>query len=287
MPNDRYTRLKAIKEFGYDIDWEELTQFSVGIVGVGGLGCVSAEMAARSGIGRIVLFDFDTVEIVNLNRHIFKEKHLGKSKVKIVAKILKEINPDVKIEYHDNDIMDPTFEEIFDNTLKKLDIILNGLDNIPAREYLNFKCVSLKIPYIDAGASRSGLSGYVHPIIPYKTACAKCISSIEIKLPDERGEPCVASLPSTMAILASIQFQEMIKYLLNFGTMIDYLMYGMTNGKFLSYKTKRDPNCLVCGKKKDNDSQQKKVSPEISKTQLDNIISNAKKEETNESNNSR
>lgn len=233
-------------------------------------------MVVRSGIGKVSLFDFDVVEKVNLNRSMFQEKHLGKYKVEIAKTILKEINPDVEIESYNSDIMDPMFESIFESKLKQMDILLNGLDNIPAREYLNSKCISLNIPYIDAGASRSGLSGYVHPIIPQQTSCAKCLKSIGINLPDERGEPCVASLPSTMAILASIQFQEMIKFLLHFGRMIDYLMYDMVSGKFLNYKTKRDPNCPVCGLKRNKPD--KSVKSKITKKKLDEFIDEMEKE---------
>lgn len=275
MPKDRYERLKAIKEFGYDVNWEDLHQYHIGIVGVGGLGCVSSEMAVRSGIGKISLFDFDTVEIVNLNRSMFKKKHLGDYKVNIARQVLQEINPDVEIECFNKDIMDPTFESTFETIIRKMDIILNGLDNVPAREYLNIKCISNNIPYIDSGASRSGLSGYVHPVIPKKTACAKCLSRFGLNLPNERGEPCVASLPSTMAILASVQFQEMIKYLLDFGQLIDYLMYDMVNGKFLTYKTKRDKNCPVCGEKEQKTSE--KIKSEVSKQELDEFIDKMEK----------
>ncbi|MHA2037808.1 MAG: ThiF family adenylyltransferase [Promethearchaeota archaeon] len=270
MTEDRYTRLKAIKDFGYDVNWDNLKEVHIGIVGIGGLGCVSSEMIARCGIGRISLFDMDTVEVVNLNRSMFKTEHIGQPKVTIAAKVLKEINPDIEISYYYNDIMDSNFESEFEKQIKQTDIILNGLDNIPAREYLNVKCIRFKIPYIDAGASRSGLSGYVHPIIPYKTACAKCISSISIGISNERGDPCVASLPSTMAILASIQVQEMLKYLLNFGEMIDYVMYDMIKGKFYDYKTLRDENCSICGKKSKAITSQ--VKSKTSKKDLDNLI---------------
>jgi len=274
MVQNRYTRLKAIKEFGYDVNWGDLRKYHIGIVGIGGLGCVSAEMAVRCGVGKLSLFDFDTVEIVNLNRHMFKEEHIGQPKVEVASKILKEINSDVEIKCFDNDIMDPGFESKFKYEIEQMDIILNGLDNIPAREYLNAKCVLFKIPFIDAGASRSGLSGYIHPIIPYKTACAKCISSIAIDIPDERGEPCVASLPSTMAILASVQIQEMLKYLLKFGEMIDYLMYDMITGKFLTYETKRDENCPICSIKSHNYT--KTIKPKISKGEIDDLIEKLK-----------
>ncbi len=276
MTQTRYTRLKAIKDFGYDIDWDDLKQFHIGIIGVGGLGCVSSEMAARCGVGKITLFDFDTVEIVNLNRSMFKIEHIGQLKARVAAKTLEEINPDVKVQYFETDIMDPSFESTFEREIENIDMILNGLDNIPAREYLNVKCILLNTPFIDAGASRSGLSGYIHPIIPYKTACAKCMSSVSIDVPDERGEPCVASLPSTMAILASIQIQEMLKYLLKFGQMIDYIMYDMVSGNFLSYKTKRDKNCPICGK--ESQRRGSYIEPKTSQTELDDIIDEIKDE---------
>lgn len=274
MSQNRYTRLKAIKEFGYDIIWDDLKQYHIGIVGVGGLGCVSSEMATRCGVGKLTLFDFDTVEFVNLNRSMFKPENVGQPKVEVAYKILKEINPDVEIFYFQNDIMDNNFEATFELEISKMDIILNGLDNIPAREYLNSKCVRLKIPYIDAGASRSGLSGYVHPIVPTKTACAKCIKDFQINLPDERGEPCVASLPSTMAILASIQIQEMLKFLLKFGKMIDYLVYEMISGQFLNYSTKRDENCPICGSIKV--SNKNKIDEKVSRKDLDSMIKRLK-----------
>ena len=65
---NRYTRLRAIREFGYDIDWDAMKKKTVTIAGVGGLGIISAESLARCGIGTLNLFDKDTVQIVNLNR---------------------------------------------------------------------------------------------------------------------------------------------------------------------------------------------------------------------------
>ncbi len=282
MTPSRYTRLKAIKEFGYDVNWKDLRKLHIGIVGVGGLGSVSSELAARCGIGTITLFDFDTVEIVNLNRHMFKEKHIGLPKVEVAKKILNKINPDVEVRYFNSDIMLPSFDTTFENEIKSMDLLLNGLDNIPAREFLNIKCVKLKVPYIDAGASRSGLSGHVHPIIPYKSACDKCISRIEVEAPKIRGEPCVASLPSTMAILASIQIQEMLKYLLKFGQLTDYIMYDMVSGQFLSYTTRRDPRCPVCGKPEKKKGKKIKVKPRTTEEDLSKFLDKLKKESEEE-----
>jgi ubiquitin-like modifier-activating enzyme 5 len=242
---DRYTRLKSIKEFGYNIDWEDLFNKSAVIAGVGGLGMVSAEMLARCGIGTLYLFDKDTVEIVNLNRMGFNEKDIKIPKVEVIAKRIKEINPDVKVESYHGDIMLFSHEDDFERCVKKSDVVLMGVDNYPARMFINQKCVNQKIPLIDAGASRSGLSGHVHPIFPGKNACMRC-TGIKQSINTERGEPCTASLPTTMALLASIQVQETLKFLLNFGNLVDYITYNAVSGRFSSHQTKRDPACPAC-----------------------------------------
>ena len=141
---------------------------------------------------------------------------------------------------------------------------------------MNVKCINLNIPYIDAGASRSGMNGFVHPIIPYDTSCAICINRFANDVLRESGEPCVASLPSTMAILASIQFQEMLKHLLDFGITLDYLVYNMVDGSFTNYSTSRDENCPICGVQvQDN---KKKFKTKIKQEELDELINKLKEE---------
>jgi ubiquitin-like modifier-activating enzyme 5 len=239
-----------VKEFGYKIEWDDLRPKTVAIIGVGGLGSVSAEMLARCGVGKLQIFDLDVVNEVNLNRMFFRPKHVGQSKVEVVARVLRKINPDVKIEPHHGDIMAMEFEDQFENLLKQCDLVLQGVDNIPARLYLNQKCVKLCRPFIDAGASRSGMGGYVQPIIPHTTACAACVGAINLEKKKEHGEPCTASLPTTMTILAAFQVQEALKFLLQFGKMSGYLMYDAVTNAITQYNPQRDPNCPVCSQKK-------------------------------------
>ncbi len=246
---ERYNRLKNVKEFGYKIEFGDLRTQTVAIIGVGGLGSVSSEMLARCGINKLQIFDLDVVNEVNLNRMFFRPKHVGQPKVEVVAKVLRKINPDVEVDPHFGDVMAIEFEEQFENLLKQCDLVLQGLDNIPARQYLNQKCVKLCRPFIDAGASRSGMGGYVQPIIPYETACAACVGAINFEKKKERGEPCTASLPTTMTILAALQVQEALKFLLHFGKMCGYLMYDAVTNATTQYNPQRDPNCMVCSKK--------------------------------------
>jgi len=218
----------------------------VTIAGVGGLGMIAAEMFARCGIGTLYLFDMDTVEIVNLNRLGFHGKDVGRPKVDVVAEYLNEINPDVTTEAHHGDIMFMENEDIFEDCVKKSDAVLMGVDNVPARLFINQKCVNNEVLLMDGGASRSGLLGHVQPIIPGKTACMACRISIGDESPRPKGERCTSSLPTTMAIIASIQVQEILKYLLGFGELIKYMTYNALSGEFTHHVTRPDPECFVC-----------------------------------------
>jgi ubiquitin-like modifier-activating enzyme 5 len=218
------------------------------IVGVGGLGSVASEMLARCGIGKLFLFDKDEVSIVNLNRMGFFEKDLGKPKVEVFSQYLHAVNPEVEIIAVHGDIMLPDIDEEFEKAINASDIVLMGLDNFPARTFVNQKCIRLNRILVDAGAARSALSGHVHPIFPKSNACMACTGIIRPPLESApRGEPCVASLPTTMSILAGIQVQETLKILLGIGTPIDYLTYNAISGQFHSHFTKRDVKCPVCG----------------------------------------
>jgi ubiquitin-like modifier-activating enzyme 5 len=247
MEHARYQRLKAIQTFGYDIQWEDLQQKSCVIAGVGGLGMVTAEMLVRCGIGMLHLFDKDTVEVENLNRMGFLPEDIGKKKVEVITSQLHKINPDVKIKAYHGDILDWGMDETFETAVRQADIVLMGVDNYPARMFVNQKCLNLQKVLIDAGVARSALSGNVHPIIPGKTACMMCTARFHGKNEQvERGEACTASLPTTMALIAALQVQETLKYLLNFGELADYLSYNALTGETIAYQTQRDPQCDAC-----------------------------------------
>ncbi len=82
------------------------------IVGVGGVGSVAAEMLTRCGIGKLLLFDYDKVELANMNRLFFRPEHAGLSKTEASRRTLEEINPDVQFEVFDGNITLPAMYAI-------------------------------------------------------------------------------------------------------------------------------------------------------------------------------
>jgi sulfur carrier protein ThiS adenylyltransferase len=77
-----------------------LKQAAVGIAGVGGLGSPIAVALVRSGIGRLILADYDVVEPSNLNRQMYFIDQIGMPKVDALAATLARINPGVKLDTH-------------------------------------------------------------------------------------------------------------------------------------------------------------------------------------------
>ena len=72
IDSNPYSRLMALKRMGIVSNYEEIRKHSIVIVGLGGIGSVAAEMLTRCGIGKLILFDYDKVELANMNRLFFR-----------------------------------------------------------------------------------------------------------------------------------------------------------------------------------------------------------------------
>ena len=80
VDDNPYSRLMALKRMGIVDNYQRIRDHSVMIVGVGGVGSVAAEMLTRCGIGKLLLFDLDTVELANMNRLFFRPDQAGMPK---------------------------------------------------------------------------------------------------------------------------------------------------------------------------------------------------------------
>lgn len=107
----------ALQRMGVVENYERIREFSIAIVGIGGVGSVTAEMLTRCGIGRLLLFDYDRVELANMNRLFFQPHQAGLSKVQAAVDTLQNINPDVDILTFDYNIC---LVENFDNFMTTL-----------------------------------------------------------------------------------------------------------------------------------------------------------------------
>lgn len=105
---------------------------TVAICGLGGLGSNIAFALARAGIGKLILIDFDSVDITNLHRQQYKANQIGMSKTEALKENLSEVAPYVAIETHKIRITENNAEEL----LEKADIICEAFDDAECKAML-------------------------------------------------------------------------------------------------------------------------------------------------------
>jgi ubiquitin-like modifier-activating enzyme 5 len=251
--SERYARLKL---FSF-ADFGRLRRRRVAVVGVGGLGALSAEILARCGVGQLALFDYDRVEEANLNRLVYRQSQVGMPKVEAITAHLAEANPEVAVTAHAHDVTDGAGFAALREELRACDLVLGCVDTFAVRLFLNAQCVAAKVPLVDGGASTDGVNGSVHVILPGKTPCYRC-NRPALRDPaedrtvrrDGSGTCHFTSLPTTMAVVASLQCQEALKVLLGFGKVAPYILYRGLDGTMERLDWKRDPGCPACGRRR-------------------------------------
>ncbi|KAL0491787.1 ubiquitin-like modifier-activating enzyme [Acrasis kona] len=249
-----YSRLMALKRMGIVENYERIKDYSVAIVGIGGVGSVTAEMLTRCGIGKLLLYDFDTVSMANMNRLFFTPDQAGMSKVDASYKTLTNINPDVEFECYQYNIttmdhFDPFLQSLSNGgkaPKKPVDLVLSCVDNFEARMSVNQACNELDIKWMESGVSEDAVSGHIQFMIPGRTACYQCapplIVASGVKQIKREGV-CAASLPTTMGITAGLLAQNVLKYLLNFGSVGYYVGYSALTDFFPTMVVKPNPHC--------------------------------------------
>ncbi|CAN2389687.1 Ubiquitin-like modifier-activating enzyme 5 [Pristimantis euphronides] len=256
VDSNPYSRLMALKRMGIVQDYEKIRTYTVAVVGVGGVGSVTAEMLTRCGIGKLLLFDYDKVELANMNRLFFQPHQAGLSKVAAAEHTLRNINPDVQFEVHNYNITTiDNFQHFMDRISKgalregePVDLVLSCVDNFEARMAINAACNELGQIWMESGVSENAVSGHIQLIKPGETACFACApplvvaANIDEKTLKREGV-CAASLPTTMGVVAGILVQNVLKYLLHFGTVSYYLGYNAMQDFFPTMAMKPNPTC--------------------------------------------
>lgn len=127
---------------------------AVAICGLGGLGSNIALSLARAGVGRLILIDFDKVDIPNLNRQQYKAYQVGMNKTDALKANLNEIAPYITVSTYSKKINEDNIEQL----LCKADIICEAFDNAEAKGML-VNTVLEKMPekYLIAASGMAGL----------------------------------------------------------------------------------------------------------------------------------
>ncbi|MDL2321610.1 sulfur carrier protein ThiS adenylyltransferase ThiF [Desulfosarcina sp. OttesenSCG-928-B08] len=148
-------------------DLARLGTARVGIAGAGGLGSNCAMLLARSGIKRLIIVDFDTVDASNLNRQFYLPEDIGRPKVAALGERLWAISPDLNLTLVNHRLSAENAPEIFKNA----DVVVEALDNAECKAALINALASLGCHIVGA----SGLGGIGGPAMGKKRLGEKLV----------------------------------------------------------------------------------------------------------------
>jgi molybdopterin/thiamine biosynthesis adenylyltransferase len=246
---NRYRRQIRFAPFG-EAGQQGLSQAKVLIVGCGALGCVSADLLVRAGVGFVRIVDRDFVERDNLHRQVlFNEADAAAQLPKAVAAAnrLKSVNSEVVIE--------PVVADVNANNIRNLaadvEVIIDGTDNFETRYLINDFAVENNVPWVFAGCV--GTEGQTMAIVPGQTPCLSCF------LPEP---PPAASMPTCesagvlapiVSVVAAYQAMEAIKLLSGKAAAVNpqLTVFDMWNNhvRSINMQQSRREDCPTCGQR--------------------------------------
>lgn len=240
----RYGRHLIMPEVGIE-GQQRLKSSKVLVVGAGGLGSPCALYLAAAGVGTIGIIDYDSVDVTNLHRQIlYDDGDVGSSKVKTASAKLSKVNPNVKIDAHEERLNSRNALELF----RGYDIIVDGTDNFPTRYLTNDACVILGKPNVYASIFR--FEGQVSVFYPKRGGpCYRCLYP---KPPPPGVVPTCAEggvLGVLPGLVGLIQATETVKLILGLGEALvgRLLVYDALSMKFDDLQIRKNPKCPVCG----------------------------------------
>ncbi|VDN83601.1 unnamed protein product [Brugia pahangi] len=170
MKNCRYDGQVAVFGRAYQ---EALLIQKYFIVGAGAIGCELLKNLAMMGVacgpeGKLKITDMDQIEISNLNRQfLFRRNDVGNKKSEVAVKAVKDFNLNIKIDALSERVGAETESIFTDDFFNDLNGVLNALDNVDARRYMDRRCIYYRLPLLDSGTM--GTKGNTQVVYPHLT----------------------------------------------------------------------------------------------------------------------
>ncbi len=147
---ERYHRQIILSEFGEE-GQQKLLNAKVLVIGAGGLGCPVLQYLAAAGTGTVGIVDDDLVTLNNLQRQVlYSVKDIGSSKAETAARVLNQLNPEIKIIPYNKRLTTENALGLID----EFDIIIDGTDNFSTRYMINDACILLDKPLVYGAISQ-------------------------------------------------------------------------------------------------------------------------------------
>jgi molybdopterin/thiamine biosynthesis adenylyltransferase len=242
-PNlSRHARHLALAQVGAD-GQERISSSTALLIGVGGIGCAAASYLAASGVGNLLLCDFDRVDATNLGRQfLYGPEDIGELKARQAAASLTRINPDIQI----SAITERLAGEALASAVANADVVLDGSDNFATRFQVNDACVTANTCLISGAAIR--FEGQVAEFGPdYATSpCYRCLyREADESLENCAGNGVLGPVPGTIGSLMAV---EALKFLAGIESPRGILrLFDAASGEFRSLAVNKRDDCPSCG----------------------------------------
>ena len=148
FPRERFAGVERLYGVG---SVDTLARAHVCVIGIGGVGSWAAEALARSGVGHLTLIDADEICVSNTNRQLHAlDGEYGKSKVGVIEKRLRAINPAIKIDAIERFLTTSTLDELLD---RGYDVVLDACDAFRVKLEAIAWCRRRKLPMVTVGSA--------------------------------------------------------------------------------------------------------------------------------------
>ncbi len=172
-PAARPSRSEALRICCGDAAVQQLSNTSLFMVGVGAIGCELMKNFAMLGVATVEdavvrITDPDLIEKSNLNRQfLFRPSDISQPKSSTAARVIARMNPEMHVVATLDKVGPETESKYSDAFFDKIDVVVNALDNVQARQYVDSRCVALGKPLLESGTL--GTKGHVQVILPHLT----------------------------------------------------------------------------------------------------------------------
>ncbi len=238
----RYSRHILLPQIGEE-GQAKLAASGVLIVGLGGLGSPAAMYLAASGVGRLLIADYDTVELSNLQRQILHTTaRIGEAKTDSAIACLRELNPDTELVGYGERLDRETLSAL----VADVDAVIDASDNFATRYAINEVCWRQTTPLVSAAAIRLEAQISVFDPTDAASPCYQCLYPPGTNVDDSCVNNGVLA-PLTGAI-GAMQAIEAIKLLVGFGEAAcgRVLLFDAATMAWRQVKLNKDPECSVC-----------------------------------------
>jgi molybdopterin/thiamine biosynthesis adenylyltransferase/rhodanese-related sulfurtransferase len=235
--NNLFKRQITLPEIG-EIGQQKLQDATVLVVGCGGLGSPVAVYLASSGVGKIHLVDFDTVDISNLHRQVFYSlEDVGKFKAAVLSEFIKKRAAFTEVSFTTTPI---TKENVFD-LISKFDIVVDGTDSLPTKYLLNDACVIKNKPLVYGSLYK--FDGYVASFNVLQkdgTYSANLRDAFPEMAKDIPNCAEIGTMNSIVGMIASQQVNEVLKLVTGIGKPLanELLIYNSLDNTQLKMNLK-------------------------------------------------